>query len=65
MKRLRLSRPQLDEIRPVIGEEEYSKALAEINNGARPDPLSGRAEYLHELAHYEKISKRSVRQIKR
>jgi hypothetical protein len=65
MRRSRISRAELDEIRVVIGEEEYAKALIEQENPATPDPFSDRAEYVHRLTHYEKIFKRSVRQIKR
>jgi len=65
MRRSRMSRAELDEIRVVIGEEEYAKALIELENPGTPDPFASRTEYLHVLTRYEKIFKRSVRQVKR
>jgi hypothetical protein len=62
LKRARLSRLELDEIRSVIGEEEYAKALAA---GDQPLPVGERGQYLHELKEYAATYKRSARQIKR
>jgi Major intrinsic protein len=56
---------KLDRIRDVIGEKAYAETLAEIEASPTPDPFSNRAEYLHELARYEKIFQRRARQIKR
>jgi len=35
----RMSRAEIDEIRVVIGEEEYATALVELENPGTPDPL--------------------------
>jgi len=60
MKALRLTKSELDEIRHVIGEEEYAKLIQ-----APAPEESGPVTYLHELKDYAEIYQRSPRQIKR
>src|SRR6267378_2571093 len=62
MRAARLSKSELDEIRHIIGDEQYNAALATPGTG---DPLTAQAGYLEELPHYAEVYKRSVRQIKR
>jgi hypothetical protein len=64
--RQRLTRFQLDEIREIIGDDLFSKAIAEL--GDQPitaDDARTSDQYLHGLAHYAEIYRRSARQLKR
>src|SRR5712691_9425089 len=62
-KRELLKRADYDEIRHVIGEAEYAKWIAKLDE--LPSDAYGRISYLHELKEYALIYKRSERQIKR
>ncbi len=64
LRKQRLTRAELDELRPDIGEEQYAKGIAELDQSPVGD-TSLPGDYLHELKDYAKLYGRSVRQIKR